>query len=48
MTAEKKIILGISIGDLNGIGSEVVLKTFQDSRMMDLCTPMDLICGSME
>jgi len=40
MKKEKKIRLGISIGDLNGIGSEVVLKTFQDSRMLDFCTPV--------
>lgn len=40
MTEQKKIILGVSIGDLNGIGSEVVLKTFQDSRMLELCTPV--------
>ena len=32
--------LGISIGDLNGIGSEIVLKTFDDSRMLDFCTPV--------
>ena len=38
-TAEN-IIVGISIGDLNGIGSEVVLKTFEDSRMLELCTPV--------
>jgi 4-hydroxythreonine-4-phosphate dehydrogenase len=35
-----KIKVGISIGDLNGIGCEVVLKTFEDSRMMELCTPV--------
>ncbi|MCM4172710.1 4-hydroxythreonine-4-phosphate dehydrogenase PdxA [Arenibacter sp. TNZ] len=35
-----KIKLGISIGDLNGIGCEVVLKTFEDSRMLDFCTPV--------
>lgn len=35
-----KIKLGISIGDLNGIGCEVALKTFLDSRMMDFCTPV--------
>jgi 4-hydroxythreonine-4-phosphate dehydrogenase len=36
----ENIIVGISIGDLNGIGSEVVLKTFEDSRMLELCTPV--------
>lgn len=35
-----KIRLGISIGDLNGIGCEVVLKTFEDVRMLDFCTPI--------
>ena len=35
-----KIRVGISIGDLNGIGGEVVLKTFEDSRMTDFCTPI--------
>ncbi|HLA55744.1 MAG TPA: 4-hydroxythreonine-4-phosphate dehydrogenase PdxA [Flavobacterium sp.] len=36
----ENIIVGISIGDLNGIGSEVVMKTFEDSRMLELCTPV--------
>ncbi len=36
----ENIIVGISIGDLNGIGSEVVLKTFEDSRILELCTPV--------
>ncbi|CAM1344233.1 4-hydroxythreonine-4-phosphate dehydrogenase PdxA [Tenacibaculum amylolyticum] len=35
-----KIIVGISIGDINGIGLEVILKTFQDKRMFDFCTPV--------
>ncbi|MFL9829855.1 4-hydroxythreonine-4-phosphate dehydrogenase PdxA [Flavobacterium sp. ST-87] len=36
----ENIIIGISIGDLNGIGSEVVLKTFEDIRMLEFCTPV--------
>ncbi|MFV7235127.1 MULTISPECIES: 4-hydroxythreonine-4-phosphate dehydrogenase PdxA [Flavobacterium] len=40
MKNAENIIVGISIGDLNGIGSEVVLKTFEDSRMLELCTPV--------
>ena len=36
----ENIIVGISIGDLNGIGSEVVLKTFEDLRMLEFCTPV--------
>ncbi len=40
MKKAENIIVGISIGDLNGIGSEVVLKTFEDSRMLEFCTPV--------
>ncbi|MCC9017443.1 MULTISPECIES: 4-hydroxythreonine-4-phosphate dehydrogenase PdxA [Flavobacterium] len=36
----ENIIVGISVGDLNGIGSEVILKTFEDSRMLEMCTPV--------
>jgi len=32
--------VGISIGDLNGIGGEIILKSFEDQRMMELCTPV--------
>lgn len=44
MTTDKKIKVGISIGDINGIGIELILKTFSDSRMLDFCTP--IIFGS--
>ncbi|MGB2274095.1 MAG: PdxA family dehydrogenase, partial [Flavicella sp.] len=40
MEKEVKIKVGISVGDLNGIGMEVVLKTFADKRMFDFCTPI--------
>ena len=40
MDENRKIRLGISIGDINGIGCEVALKTFEDSRMLDFCTPV--------
>lgn len=40
MEETRKIKLGISVGDLNGIGCEVALKTFEDSRMLDFCTPI--------
>ena len=39
-----KIKIGVSIGDLNGIGLETIIKTFKDNRMMDFCTP--IIFGS--
>jgi len=41
---DKKIRVGISHGDYNGIGYETILKTFQDDRMFDFCTP--IIYGS--
>lgn len=40
MSKQDKIIVGISIGDLNGIGSEITLKAFEDARMLDFCTPV--------
>ena len=40
MKEDKKIRVGISVGDLNGIGCEVALKTFEDPRMLDFCTPV--------
>ena len=44
MDKSEKIKLGISIGDFNGIGIEIILKTFLDKRMLDFCTP--IIFGS--
>lgn len=35
-----RIRLAISQGDINGVGYEVILKTFSDSRMFDICTPI--------
>lgn len=37
---ERKIKVGITHGDINGIGYEVILKTFADPAMFDLCTPV--------
>jgi 4-hydroxythreonine-4-phosphate dehydrogenase len=37
---QNKIKVGISVGDLNGIGPEIILKTFKDHLMFDLCTPI--------
>lgn len=36
----QKLKIGISIGDINGIGLEVVLKTLSDKRLLQLCTPV--------
>ena len=35
-----KIRIGISQGDLNGVGLEVILKTFNDPALEELCTPV--------
>lgn len=36
----EKPIIGITTGDINGIGPELIIKTFSDNRMLDLCTPV--------
>ena len=35
-----KIKVGITQGDINGIGYEVILKAFEDPTMLELCTPI--------
>lgn len=41
MSAEQhKVRVGISCGDLNGVGMEVIIKAFSDPAMFDLCTPV--------
>ena len=37
---EKKIRVAITHGDINGVGYETIIKTFADSRMFDVCTPV--------
>lgn len=37
---ERKIKVGITHGDINGVGYEVILKTFSDPLMLELCTPV--------
>ncbi|MBE6283877.1 MAG: 4-hydroxythreonine-4-phosphate dehydrogenase PdxA [Mediterranea massiliensis] len=39
-----KIRIGITQGDINGVGYEVILKTFANPTMFELCTP--IIYGS--
>ena len=36
----KKLVVGITQGDGNGIGYEVIIKAFADERMLDICTPV--------
>jgi len=35
-----KPVIGISVGDLNGVGPEIIIKTFSDTRVMERCTPV--------
>ncbi len=41
---DEKIKIGITIGDINGIGAEILIRTFSDARMLHFCTP--IIYGS--
>lgn len=41
---DSKIRIGITQGDINGVGYEVILKTFAEPAMLELCTP--IIYGS--
>ena len=36
----RKIKVGITHGDINGVGYEIILKTFENPEMMELCTPI--------
>jgi 4-hydroxythreonine-4-phosphate dehydrogenase len=36
----EKIKVGITQGDINGIGYEIIFKTFEDQGMFDFCTPI--------
>lgn len=38
--SKKRVKIGITQGDINGISYEVIMKTFQDTRMFDFCTPI--------
>ena len=37
---QNKIKIGITQGDVNGIGYEVILKAFEDPTIFELCTPI--------
>lgn len=36
----EKLKIGISIGDVNGIGLEIIIKTLADTKIFDYCTPI--------
>ena len=35
-----KIKVGITHGDINGIGYEIIIKTLNDAKILDMCTPI--------
>ncbi len=35
-----KPLIGITCGDINGIGPEIIIKTLSDSRILEFCTPV--------
>lgn len=37
---ENKIVIGITHGDINGIGYEVILKMLSEPRIVEICTPI--------
>ena len=45
MKKEEHIIVGISVGDLNGIGPEIIIKTYEDPRSLELNTPVIFASG---
>lgn len=38
--SDNKIKIGITQGDINGIGYEVIMKALADNRVYDICTPI--------
>ena len=41
---EDKLIIGLTQGDINGVGSEILVKMLADNKMCEICTP--LVIGS--
>lgn len=37
---EHKPVIGFTCGDINGIGTELIIKTLSDTRINDFCTPV--------
>jgi len=40
MSEKKKPVIGLTTGDLNGIGLELIIKTFSNKSLFDYCTPV--------
>ena len=38
--SEHKPVIGFTCGDVNGIGTELIIKTLSDNRILEICTPV--------
>lgn len=47
MNTTHKPVIGITCGDINGIGTELIIKTFSDHRILDHCTPVVLASNKL-
>ncbi len=45
--SQHKPVIGISIGDINGIGPELVIRSFADARILEHCTPVVFACNKV-
>ena len=37
---EHKPVIGFTCGDVNGVGTELIIKTLSDNRILEICTPI--------
>jgi 4-hydroxythreonine-4-phosphate dehydrogenase len=44
---QQKPVIGISCGDINGVGPEIIIKTFADHRVLEYCTPVIFASGKL-
>jgi 4-hydroxythreonine-4-phosphate dehydrogenase len=40
MVQTNKPVIGFTCGDVNGIGIELIIKTLEDTRLLEICTPV--------
>ena len=45
VSEQERLVIGITLGDYNGVGPEVILKALQNNQLLRICTP--IIYGSM-
>jgi 4-hydroxythreonine-4-phosphate dehydrogenase len=38
--SQNRPVIGITLGDINGVGPELIIKTFSDQRLTEFCTPV--------